>query len=634
MKGRANNNQIEKLPVPNDVFNHILSFLGPRDVAHLRLSKALQLQIGSFFHPANTHAPSFRSYWIRVFKKHFPHRLPDIFKKKDINWLEEFKEAEDTYRKVREVIAEDNPDDVMICYDKCSPKIKKLFYDIIEGDTNVVTAEFPLEDATTFNKLFEKYAKYSYVEFNRDNEFYLLQHVAKTRNQGILDHLYQIGITYFCPSDESMVDVKKRDSGRCTLLHWDVYCNRSEEEIISHIGQGYDINSKNLDEGTPLCIAARYGRTECAKALLSSGAAFDGALYKPSILAAENGHTEILRLLLAAGADITKASCRKIPLIVAVKNRHVETVKFLLAAGADITNTDSEKNPLMLAAENGYTEIVNILLAAGASADITNTDRGKTPLLMASENGHTDTVKVLLAAGADANKDYFDADADVYHMRNTPLSVAVKNGHTETVETLLAGKADITLPRNSFHPLFIAIEHGHTKILNILLAAGAESTNECCGKTPLIFAAEKGQTTCVEILLAKGADINQAPKGYTPLFMAVQYGHLNIVRLLLENNADLTATLHLNNISLVILQIRLESIMALYLDDDKKKSCKQRMKTFILNLPDKNSIHMTAADIAHIMGHDEIVELIHDFSSAKKQLLDFGVEEFYKKKSI
>ena len=178
MEGRANKSEIEKLQASNEVFKHVLSFLGPRDVAHLELNKSLQLQIGSFFHPANPHSLSFQAYWIRVFRKHFPHRLPDILKKKDINWLEEFKHAEDTYRKVCEVIDEDNADDVMSCYDKCSPKIKKIFYDIIEGNTNVVIAEFPLEDTTTFNKLCEKYA---YAELNeRDNEFSLLEHATKT----------------------------------------------------------------------------------------------------------------------------------------------------------------------------------------------------------------------------------------------------------------------------------------------------------------------------------------------------------------------------------------------------------------------------------------------------------------------
>jgi len=111
---------------------------------------------GVFFQPAKPPSLSTHTVQVRKFKHYFAHLLPDILKKNEIDWPQETQQAVNiTYRKVRE--GSDNPDQDIVYFDECTPKTKKLLYDIIEGNTDAVMAEFPLEESTSFDKLCEVY---------------------------------------------------------------------------------------------------------------------------------------------------------------------------------------------------------------------------------------------------------------------------------------------------------------------------------------------------------------------------------------------------------------------------------------------------------------------------------------------
>jgi ankyrin repeat protein len=106
------------------------------------------------------------------------------------------------------------------------------------------------------------------------------------------------------------------------------------------LAKGADPNVKDRFGRTPLCIAAKFGRTDVVKALL------------------------------AKGADINmkdRHSHNRTALILAVDNGHIDTVKALLAEGADLNARDKfGETALACAKRCGHMKIARSLKEAGA----------------------------------------------------------------------------------------------------------------------------------------------------------------------------------------------------------------------------------------------------------------------------
>jgi len=128
------------------------------------------------------------------------------------------------------------------------------------------------------------------------------------------------------------------------------------------------------DGFTALHLAAFFGKTEAARALIGAGAAVDvysrnELFVQPLHSAAAGRHHEVCRLLIAADADVN------------ARQRHGFT-------------------PLHAAAQHGDVELVELFLSAGADP-AAQQDDGDTPADTAEAAGHTDVARRLREVAAD-----------------------------------------------------------------------------------------------------------------------------------------------------------------------------------------------------------------------------------------
>ena len=251
------------------------------------------------------------------------------------------------------------------------------------------------------------------------------------------------------------------------LSLFDLIQNGKTDLVKKKIESGADVNAKNNNGNTPLCVASSNEHIEIVKLLLEYGAdvnAKNNYGSTPLYLASECGHTEIVKLLLEYGADVNEYT----PLYWASYKGHAEIVKLLLEYGADVNIKDNDgRTPLYWASVYGYTEIVKLLLEYGADVNVkSNSNNRNTALYLASGRGHTEIVKLLLEYGADVNaKDRYG---------NTPLYGASYKGYTEIVKLLLAHGADVNIKNNGgCSPLYLASTHEYTEVVKLLKQYGA-----------------------------------------------------------------------------------------------------------------------------------------------------------------
>ena len=79
----------------------------------------------------------------------------------------------------------------------------------------------------------------------------------------------------------------------------------NELVCINLLNQGFDIDTRNRKEWTPLMYAVLYGHHEIVEFLINNGAdinAINAQRWNSMHLAARFGHTDIIKLLLMAGS--------------------------------------------------------------------------------------------------------------------------------------------------------------------------------------------------------------------------------------------------------------------------------------------------------------------------------------------
>ena len=120
-------------------------------------------------------------------------------------------------------------------------------------------------------------------------------------------------------------------------------------------------------------------------------------------LAAFFGKTEAARALVEAGADVGAVSRNEMivqPLHSAAAGRHLELCRLLIAAGADVNATQRHGfTPLHAAAQHADVELVELLLSAGADPSVTR-DTGETPADTSEAEGHVDVARRLREVAA------------------------------------------------------------------------------------------------------------------------------------------------------------------------------------------------------------------------------------------
>jgi ankyrin repeat protein len=203
----------------------------------------------------------------------------------------------------------------------------------------------------------------------------------------------------------------------------------------------FQIDEKNTDGETPLCIACDVGYVEIARELIVNKAQINCENDKfktPLILATElvsPYDMDMVKLLLANGSLVNQITQNKnTALLSAAKYGNLELVKYLVEIyKAKINHKFHDgATPLMRACYYGYLHVVKYLLSKGALLEERN-NRNENPLYIASFRGYEDIVKILIEHGANVNSEDNDGD--------TPLTVACYENKAIIIPLLLDNHA-------------------------------------------------------------------------------------------------------------------------------------------------------------------------------------------------
>ncbi|ORX52742.1 ankyrin [Hesseltinella vesiculosa] len=291
------------------------------------------------------------------------------------------------------------------------------------------------------------------------------------------------------------------------------------------LDQGLSLNQNDRFRLTPLIQAARFGRSDNVKLILTTLS--DGRMPCPDFA----NHT-ILRNKRRA-------------LHYAAYFGHADTCQVLLQAGATVDIVSSDKmTPMLQACRRGHLETVKVLVEDGQASLILGDRYSRTPLHQAAMYGHLELAKYLLLQGADANAP--DTSA------NTPAHYAAAFGHQALLHLLLTlGQADASA-NNVWRgtPCSVANMKGHVGIVQYLL------TNSNAGLT-VNFRNQQGQTMLHETVVE---DVNSS--------FDID---LNIrrVKVLLEHNANVNFR-NMSDDTVLHALVRNASFKAHELGDDKK----------------------------------------------------------------
>lgn len=210
-------------------------------------------------------------------------------------------------------------------------------------------------------------------------------------------------------------DVTQRDTAGFTLLHRAVVSNDIELTAF-FIGAGIDVDATDeIEQVTPLHIAASEGRYEIAEFLISRGAGInlqtaggETPLHLTLVPCETAGFisklNSMVELLLERGADagITDSAGWS-PLKKAVIYDRPGAVNLLISAGNDLNAFDSEGETLLhTAVMFSSVKSLQILLRKYENIDIFN-KWGESPLHLAVRKGDAEITALLLQNGADKN---------------------------------------------------------------------------------------------------------------------------------------------------------------------------------------------------------------------------------------
>ncbi len=149
-----------------------------------------------------------------------------------------------------------------------------------------------------------------------------------------------------------------------------------DSAVVSNLlKRGFEPNAPTEDGQTPLIQAVKTNAIKTTRLLASSkGVDLDRTNLQdesPLMLAALNGNAEIVKYLVAQGAEVNKTGWT--PLHYAATKGDVNIIKFLLAQSAYIdSESPNGTTPLMMAARYGTFEAVKLLIEEGADPTIRN----------------------------------------------------------------------------------------------------------------------------------------------------------------------------------------------------------------------------------------------------------------------
>ncbi len=249
--------------------------------------------------------------------------------------------------------------------------------------------------------------------------------------------------------------------------------------LKQHIAAGTDLDQRfSDDQSTPLMIAALFGRTEAAKALIEAGAKLDlkkndggTALMNAAFFC----HTEVVQALLDKGADKNITNNTGSTPLQAVE-APLPLVN-LIYSGLDEAIFKPAGMPLDMERIKATRPKIAKMLG-GSGGNVSGNNEQAMDIFGALTPGNEEALKKQIASGADLN---------VKGPLGTPLNVAAIYGNTASAMLLINGGADVNAPAPDGNTaLHSAAFFCHPEIVKALLAKGANvNARNAKGETPL-----------------------------------------------------------------------------------------------------------------------------------------------------
>ena len=192
-------------------------------------------------------------------------------------------------------------------------------------------------------------------------------------------------------------------------------CTQPEQTVDAlqkHL-QGFPLTEWEED-GTPLMVAAKYGRADLLDILIASGAS-PNLVGRPSLDSNRGVFSAVDRWMHGEASA----------LYIAAQEGHGECVSLLILAGAHVNfeHTIDGSTPLIASCEAGHQGCAARLLSAGADAKHPRWKDGRTALGAACASGHYECARLLCTKGAS-----IDVAEDLGEgMGDTPFDLAVQH---------------------------------------------------------------------------------------------------------------------------------------------------------------------------------------------------------------
>ncbi|KAK6340277.1 hypothetical protein TWF730_002041 [Orbilia blumenaviensis] len=325
------------------------------------------------------------------------------------------------------------------------------------------------------------------------------------------------------------------------LLTTAIECQRKDiVELL--IKWGIDINIGASLGDLPIKYAIRLGSKSIAMKilvlLLDAGANLESRDlddYTPLFYAAGQGNSEAVALLLEKGANIYAEHRGGGLLSVALNfeppddsSKYMDMIESILAAGADTEHRDGNGETALVRAikRQHKLPIISLLINWGANIEA-RCNLGQTPLMNALQMENR-------ARGASVSRFLLDQGADVGARSPngwTPLFWAVSMKHRWALGLILGRGAEINIKDNvGMTPLMLAVNDysggEDSTIIELLLDGGAsmEAGGVDSGGTMLHISVKKGSVTLTRKLLERGADMHaEDGNGQTPIQLALEH---------------------------------------------------------------------------------------------------------------
>lgn len=335
--------------------------------------------------------------------------------------------------------------------------------------------------------------------------------------------------------------------------------------VIEHVAEANPVLVDLPDprRRTPLIIAAKLGRDDVVRYLISKGARTKGGSedgFTPLHWAAMKGHAATVQVLLEAGVS---------PLIEKISPtdewEENDTASYY---GSDLEQ-EKTRTALWMAMHGDSLDVISQFIAfippeeatfyfhraqsapileaivATGLVDINSyapkyswIEREETKLISAAKAGKLDMVKVLLENGADPNKreagqpTALHAMAGVYSESKTWYE-GEEDLANELVRILVEAGADINAPMTCqgdarLSPLHVAVaphfEGGEDVVSNALLKAGADPNALTMGGNTPLHRVRVQNLKLMQLLVANGADVNRENAAGMPPLLSVMQG--------------------------------------------------------------------------------------------------------------